>query len=189
MTHARALQKALRSEADTVFRKLRDIAAPSGTPFEHQSIGYAFGYVEAMLEKGHVEEARDKLDRLKNALARTGHTRRGVPYLGGPYDGEIDAIDVRRGGSNESGRYVLTEVRTVRSQTFHHGLRGEDGRERQRRPVMKSRAPDYDAWYSRTPSQAEGERDETGEGTATEQHPDVPRSEPSQAEGERGDDT
>jgi hypothetical protein len=50
---------------------------------------------------------------------------------------------------------------------------------------MKSGAPDYDAWYSRTPSQAEGERDETGERTAT-QHPDVPRSEPSQAEGERG---
>ncbi|MFD4569870.1 hypothetical protein ACFWOX_36670 [Streptomyces sp. NPDC058467] len=46
----------------------------------------------------------------------------------------------------------------------------------------------YDAWYSRTPSQAEGERDETGERTATEQHPEVPRSEPSQAEGERGDD-
>ncbi|MCW7944836.1 hypothetical protein AAW14_23195 [Streptomyces hygroscopicus] len=57
-----------------MFRKLRDIAAPSGTPFEHQSIGYAFGYVEAMLEKGHVEAARDKLDWLKNALARTGHT-------------------------------------------------------------------------------------------------------------------
>ena len=53
---------------------------------------------------------------------------------------------------------------------------------------MKSGAPDYDAWYSRTSSQAEGERDETGEPTATEQHPDVPRSEPSQAEGERGDD-
>ncbi|MGV9245227.1 hypothetical protein [Streptomyces sp. NPDC003710] len=61
MTHTRALQS-LRSEADTVFRKLRDVAAPSGTPFEHQSIGYAFGYVEAMSEKGHVEEARDKLD-------------------------------------------------------------------------------------------------------------------------------
>lgn len=53
---------------------------------------------------------------------------------------------------------------------------------------MKSGAPDYDAWYSRTPSQAEGERDETDERTAAEQHPDVPRSEPSQAEGERGDD-
>ncbi|MFJ8197028.1 hypothetical protein [Streptomyces sp. NPDC096152] len=81
-----------------MFRKLRAIAAPSGTPFEHQSTGYAFGYVEAMLEKGHVEEARDKLDWLKNALARTGHTRRGVPYVGGPYDsghnpdGEIDAV-------------------------------------------------------------------------------------------------
>jgi hypothetical protein len=119
MTHTRALQ-AQRSEADTVFRKLRDIAAPSGTPFEHQSIGYAFGHVEAMLEKGHVEEARDKLDWLKNALARTGHTRRGVSYVGGTYDGghnpdgEIDATDIRRGGSNESGRYVLTEVKGVR---------------------------------------------------------------------------
>ncbi|MFE4968770.1 hypothetical protein [Streptomyces sp. NPDC056660] len=53
---------------------------------------------------------------------------------------------------------------------------------------MKSRAPDDDAWYARTPSQAEGERDEAGERTATEQHPDVLRSEPSQAEGERVDD-
>ncbi|MEU2427578.1 hypothetical protein ABZ619_42500 [Streptomyces sp. NPDC007851] len=53
---------------------------------------------------------------------------------------------------------------------------------------MKSRSPDDDAWYSRTPSQAEGERDEASERTAKEQHPDVPRSEPSQAEGERGDD-
>ena len=44
-----------------MFRKLRDSAAPSGTPFEHQSIGYALGYVEAMSEKGHAEEARDKL--------------------------------------------------------------------------------------------------------------------------------
>ncbi|MGA5899062.1 hypothetical protein [Streptomyces venetus] len=44
-----------------MFRKLRDIAAPSGTPFEHQSIGYAFGYVEAKSEKGHVAEAPDKL--------------------------------------------------------------------------------------------------------------------------------
>ncbi|MFE5033884.1 hypothetical protein [Streptomyces sp. NPDC056683] len=53
---------------------------------------------------------------------------------------------------------------------------------------MKSRAPDDGTWYSRTPSQAEGERDEASERTATEQHPDVPRSEPSQAEGERVDD-
>ncbi|MFH8805038.1 hypothetical protein ACH4F6_36705 [Streptomyces sp. NPDC017936] len=63
-THTRAPSKALPSEADTVFRKLRDIAAPSGTPFEHQSIGYAFGYVEAMWEKGHVEEAWDKRGRM-----------------------------------------------------------------------------------------------------------------------------
>ncbi|MFG2804131.1 MULTISPECIES: hypothetical protein [Streptomyces] len=61
MTLTRALQEAQRSEADTVFRKLRDIAARSGTPFEHQSIGYAFGYVETMPEKGHVAEAPDKL--------------------------------------------------------------------------------------------------------------------------------
>ncbi|WP_190015332.1 hypothetical protein [Streptomyces lucensis] len=61
MTHTRALSKALRSEADTVFRKLRDIAVPSGTPFEHQSIGHASGYVEAMSEKEHVEEVRAKL--------------------------------------------------------------------------------------------------------------------------------
>ncbi|MGW4569443.1 hypothetical protein ACWEN3_46435 [Streptomyces sp. NPDC004561] len=73
-----------------------------------------------MSVKRHVEEAWDKLDWLKNALARTGHTRRGVPYVGGPYDGghnadgEIDAIDIRRGGSNESGRYVLTGVKGVR---------------------------------------------------------------------------
>ncbi|MEU1271721.1 hypothetical protein [Streptomyces sp. NPDC005799] len=45
-----------------MFRKPRDIAAPtSGTPFEHQSIGYAFDYAEAMLEKGHLDEVRDKL--------------------------------------------------------------------------------------------------------------------------------
>lgn len=61
MTLTRALQEAQRSEAHTVFRKLRGIAARSGTPFEHQSIGYAFGYVETMPEKGHVAEAPDKL--------------------------------------------------------------------------------------------------------------------------------
>ncbi|MGW1558055.1 hypothetical protein ACWCQ1_16280 [Streptomyces sp. NPDC002144] len=61
MTHTRAFSKALRSEDDTVFRKLRGISAPSGTPFEHRSIGYAFGYVEATSEKGHLEEVRDKL--------------------------------------------------------------------------------------------------------------------------------
>ncbi|MEU9569121.1 hypothetical protein AB0D62_04415 [Streptomyces massasporeus] len=61
MTHTRALQEAQRSEADTVFRKLTDIAAPSGTPFEHQPIGYAFGYLVARSEKGHVAKAPDKL--------------------------------------------------------------------------------------------------------------------------------
>ncbi|WP_328869330.1 hypothetical protein OHT76_04055 [Streptomyces sp. NBC_00287] len=45
-----------------------------------------------------------------------------------------------------------------------------------------------DMWYSRTPSQAEGERDEASERPAKEQHPDVARTEPSQAEGERGDE-
>ncbi|MFG2886829.1 hypothetical protein ACGFYV_31795 [Streptomyces sp. NPDC048297] len=54
---------------------------------------------------------------------------------------------------------------------------------------MTSRASDDDTWYARTPSQAEGERDETGERSVPEQHPDVPRTQPSQAEGERGDDT
>ncbi|MFD5570998.1 MULTISPECIES: hypothetical protein [Streptomyces] len=53
---------------------------------------------------------------------------------------------------------------------------------------MQSGASDFDQWvYSHTPSQAEGERDEPGERSA-EQHPDVPRTEPSQAEGERIDD-
>ncbi|MEU6773459.1 hypothetical protein [Streptomyces sp. NPDC046759] len=39
------------------------------------------------------------------------------PYVGGPYDGghnpdgEIDAIGIRRGGSDESGRYALTGVK------------------------------------------------------------------------------
>lgn len=56
--------------------------------------------------------------------------------------------------------------------------------------AMKTGASDYDRWlYSHTPSQAEGERDEQGERTTVEQHPDVPRTEPSQAEGERGDET
>jgi hypothetical protein len=54
---------------------------------------------------------------------------------------------------------------------------------------MTSGASDYDTWYSHTPSQAEGERDEASERTVREQHPDVPRTEPSQAEGERTDDT
>ncbi|MDT9699905.1 hypothetical protein [Streptomyces sp. P17] len=45
-----------------------------------------------------------------------------------------------------------------------------------------------DTWYARTPSQAEGERDEVSERPAMEQHPDVARTEPSQAEGERRDD-
>ncbi|MFI7503444.1 hypothetical protein ACIBVL_34240 [Streptomyces sp. NPDC049687] len=54
---------------------------------------------------------------------------------------------------------------------------------------MKTGASDYDRWlYSHTPSQAEGERDEPAERAAVEQHPDVPRTEPSQAEGERVDD-
>ncbi|MFC6849483.1 hypothetical protein [Streptomyces caelestis] len=49
--------------------------------------------------------------------------------------------------------------------------------------------PDYDRrLYSRTPSRAEGERDEPAERAAVEQHPDVIRTEPSQAEGERVDD-
>ncbi|MFF7375034.1 hypothetical protein ACFY96_07210 [Streptomyces massasporeus] len=48
MTHTRALQEAQRGEADTVFSELRDLAAPSGTAFEHQSIGYASGHIEAM---------------------------------------------------------------------------------------------------------------------------------------------
>ncbi|MED7825875.1 hypothetical protein [Streptomyces chiangmaiensis] len=53
---------------------------------------------------------------------------------------------------------------------------------------MKTGASNEDAWlYSRTPSQAEGERDEPAERAA--EHPDVPRTEPSQAEGERLDDS
>ncbi|MDQ0993344.1 hypothetical protein [Streptomyces sp. V3I7] len=52
---------------------------------------------------------------------------------------------------------------------------------------MKSGASDSDTWYARTPSQAEGERDEVGERALPEQHPDVLRSQPSQAEGERDD--
>ncbi|MET7287653.1 hypothetical protein [Streptomyces sp. NPDC005573] len=53
---------------------------------------------------------------------------------------------------------------------------------------MGSGASDRDTWYARTPSQAEGERDEAGERTSVESHPDVLRTEPSQAEGERTDD-
>ncbi|MER6571645.1 hypothetical protein ABT288_37075 [Streptomyces sp. NPDC001093] len=54
---------------------------------------------------------------------------------------------------------------------------------------MTTGASDYDAYlYSRTPSQAEGERDEPAERAGVEQHPDVPRTEPSQAEGERTQD-
>ncbi|MFI6693899.1 hypothetical protein ACIBLA_19485 [Streptomyces sp. NPDC050433] len=55
---------------------------------------------------------------------------------------------------------------------------------------MKSGASEYDTGlYAHTPSQAEGERDEPGERSAAEVHPDVPRTEPSQAEGERMDET
>ncbi|WP_330460113.1 hypothetical protein OIB37_26535 [Streptomyces sp. NBC_00820] len=53
---------------------------------------------------------------------------------------------------------------------------------------MEAGASDQDTWYARTPSQAEGERDEVGERTAVAPHPDVLRTEPSQAEGERIDD-
>jgi hypothetical protein len=53
---------------------------------------------------------------------------------------------------------------------------------------MKSGASYYDRWlYSHTPSQAEGERDEPAERTAAEQHPDVPRTEPSLGVGDRHD--
>jgi hypothetical protein len=38
--------------------------------------------------------------------------------------------------------------------------------------------------YERTPSQAEGERDEADEFSAREVHAEVPRTTPSQAEGE-----
>ena len=41
-----------------------------------------------------------------------------------------------------------------------------------------------DQLYQRTPSQAEGERDETDEFAAHEIHAMVPRTTPSQAEGE-----
>ncbi|MBV2357104.1 hypothetical protein KUM39_22465 [Streptomyces sp. J2-1] len=52
---------------------------------------------------------------------------------------------------------------------------------------MTTGASGYDAYlYARTPSQAEGERDDTD---PQEQQPDVPRTEPSQAEGERSRDT
>ncbi|MFD4032234.1 hypothetical protein ACFWVP_17335 [Streptomyces sp. NPDC058637] len=45
---------------------------------------------------------------------------------------------------------------------------------------------EYDGLYAHTPSQAEGERDEpTDRRRASETHPDVPRTEPSQAEGGR----
>lgn len=47
---------------------------------------------------------------------------------------------------------------------------------------------EYAGLYSHTPSQAEGERDEPAErGRTPETHPDVPRTEPSQAEGDRGE--
>lgn len=44
------------------------------------------------------------------------------------------------------------------------------------------------AEVNRRATRAEGERDEPTERAAVEQHPDVPRTEPSQAEGERVDD-
>lgn len=52
--------------------------------------------------------------------------------------------------------------------------------------AMKSTEPE--SLYSHTPSQAEGERDDSMERDRPEPHKDVPRTEPSQAEGERGPD-
>ncbi|MFD3652449.1 hypothetical protein ACTU45_08850 [Streptomyces sp. 24-1644] len=50
---------------------------------------------------------------------------------------------------------------------------------------MESTEPD--GLYAHTPSQAEGERDDPTERNRPETHKEVPRTEPSQAEGERGE--
>lgn len=52
---------------------------------------------------------------------------------------------------------------------------------------MGSTRDESDGPYAHTPSQAEGERDELTERGRPETHREVPRTEPSQAEGERGD--
>ncbi|MEI7033537.1 hypothetical protein [Streptomyces pratensis] len=49
---------------------------------------------------------------------------------------------------------------------------------------MASTEPDE--LYSHTPSQAEGERDDSAQGDRRAPHQEVSRTEPSQAEGERG---
>lgn len=110
----------IRAEIDVVFESLRDLAAAEGTPTLNRLVGYSRGYADAMLKKGDLHEAGRQLAWLKAELIAQSQKVRskadgGVPYVGGPFDGGTDptgfsdAIDIRRGGNNESGRYVLTE--------------------------------------------------------------------------------
>lgn len=106
----------IRAEVEVVFGSLRDLAAGHGTARLNQMVGYAYGYAEAMLKAGDLPEARKKLDWLKTELiAQSKRVGGGAPYVGGPFDGGrnpdafSDSIEIRRGGSNESGAYVLTE--------------------------------------------------------------------------------
>jgi hypothetical protein len=110
----------LRAEIEVVFESLRDLAAAKGTPVLNRMVGYSYGYAQAMLKKGDLLEAGKQLNWLKTELINQAQkagegTGTGVPYVGGPFDGGTDptgfsdSIDIRRGGSKESGRYVLTE--------------------------------------------------------------------------------
>lgn len=109
----------LRAQIEVVFESLRDLAAAKGTPTLNRMVGYSYGYADAMLKKGDLLEAGKQLQWLKTELINQSQKadagKGGVPYVGGPFDGGTDptgfsdSIDIRRGGSNQSGRYVLTE--------------------------------------------------------------------------------
>ncbi|MEU9925112.1 hypothetical protein AB0H51_28155 [Streptomyces griseoluteus] len=102
---------ALRAEFEVVFPPLRDLAAAGGGPLLNRLVGYAAGYADARLKQGNLPEARKQLDWLKAELIR--QSRKGGPYVGGPFDGghnpdgEIDGIQIRNG--RVAGQYVLAE--------------------------------------------------------------------------------
>jgi hypothetical protein len=63
----------IRAELDVVFPELRDLAAELGGHLLNLTVGYAYGYAEAMLKEGNLPAAREKLDWLKNELIAQSH--------------------------------------------------------------------------------------------------------------------
>jgi hypothetical protein len=66
----------IRAELDAVFPPLRDLAAELGEPLLNRSVGYAYGYAEAMLAEGNLPAARAKLDWIKTELIRASQPSR-----------------------------------------------------------------------------------------------------------------